>query len=230
MSLSVCGQCGTRYAVGLTTCPHCSSTEVADDSVGRIPIAVTVHCTAEYCEAYGKQRRVVLRRAVMGVVELPTLLCEVCGSHAAVRWPGEPRKEEDMPKITVHGGPTNAAAPIVTGGSWGDPPDETADQATVSETGPELVELPAGAVVSVDGVDQGHDELVETEGRPFKPLPEAVGGDTTEHVSESDYETWSYPELQAACKARGLAATGGGHACIKRLREHDEAAEVSTDG
>lgn len=234
MSLLVCGQCGTRYAVGLTACPHCSCTEVADDSVGRIPIAVTVHCPAEPCEVYGKQRRIVLRRAVMGVVELPTLLCEVCGSQVAVRWPGEVRKEQDMPKITVHGGPSNASVPIVTGGSWGDPQDEIAEPVsttkTVGESGPEVVELPEGAVVSAGGVDQGPGEVAESEGGPFKPLPEVVEGDTSEHVSEPDYDAWSFEDLKAACKARDLSAGGGVQACIARLREADADGEVSTDG
>lgn len=146
MSLSVCGQCGTRYAVGVARCPHCSSTEVAADEVGRVPTVVGVHCTNNDCPACGKQRRVVLQRVAMGVVGMPALLCEVCGCFVAVQWPGELKEDNDMPKITVHGGPSDADGPRVVGGGWSDNDQDAGGEhaVTVGETGPEPVALPEG--------------------------------------------------------------------------------------
>jgi hypothetical protein len=75
----------------------------------RLP-AVEVACTGPNCPAAGAgPRRVHLRPAAPGFVEMPVLLCTLCGRQARVvrPWP----MEEDMPKITVHGGPSNAALP-----------------------------------------------------------------------------------------------------------------------
>lgn len=134
-----------------------------------------------------------------------------------------------MAKITVHGGPSNAA---ITGATWGDPPDETAEPVTVGETGPELVELPAGAQVSAANDGQAPGELVEegqTEGSLSEPLPEAVEDDPVEHVSEPAYASWSFDELKAECKKRDLSAGGGAHACLTRLVEHDEAKAAAAE-
>lgn len=62
VSLWVCDDCTTRYAVGLAACPHCGS--------------------GDYRPAHEVDRD----------------------------GPADERTEDDMPKITVHGGPTNAAA------------------------------------------------------------------------------------------------------------------------
>lgn len=251
MSLTVCGQCGTRYAIGVDRCPHCSSTEVAPDGVGRVPVAVTVHCPADYCDAYGKQRRVVLRQVAMGIVEIPTLLCTACGSRAAVRWPGQLKEDNDMPKITVHGGPTNG--PAVVGGSWGDEqraaaPDENV--VMVGEHGLERVvsDGNGGIVAKRNGIPMTPEEFAAGEpagdplrpvvdesgepvvfsieddmlGGPSKPLPEAVEGDTTEHVSEPDYDTWTPKQLRAVLNERKLSTSGSREVLIARLRKNDQ--------
>lgn len=214
MSLQVCGQCGTRYAVGIAACPHCSSTELAAEDVGRVPTVVGVHCPNEDCAACGRQRRVVLQRAAMGVVALPVLLCEVCGCHVVIRWPGELKEDSDMPKITVHGGASGG--PQVVGGSWGDEQNTDApdkDFVMVGEQGTEVVHLPAGSVVS--GVED------ETLGGPSKPLPEAVEDDTTEHVSEPDYDGWTARRLRAALAERKLSTAGNREVLIARLNDAD---------
>lgn len=128
-----------------------------------------------------------------------------------------------MPKITVHGGPSNASDPAsgpVTVGERGpelwDPSKTLAENlATPPET--------SNVTVSVDGVDQGPGEVVEFEGAPsFEPLPEAVEGDTTEHVSEPDYEALSKTELQELLAARELPTSGTKAELVARLRAHDE--------
>lgn len=109
MALSVCEECGTRYAVGVPACPNCSSTmRVEDGTVGTVPVLVTTACTTRTCRYEGIRRQVALRLAALGVAELPTLVCVACGSHLPVTWPG-PAEGEKMPKITRHGGATNAA-------------------------------------------------------------------------------------------------------------------------
>lgn len=113
-----------------------------------------------------------------------------------------------MPKITVHGGPSNAAAdlPIVA-----------------DKTAPGPVSVPEAVVsVSVDEVDQGPGEVDETLGGDFKPLPEAVEDDTAEHVSEPDYENWTVKQLQAVLAERELPTSGTKTELVARLRTHNE--------
>lgn len=117
-----------------------------------------------------------------------------------------------MPKITVHGGPSNAS-------------DPASGPVTVGERKPEPVSLPedvAVVSVSVDGVDQGPGVVDETLGGGFEPLPEAVEGDTTEHVSEPDYESWTVKQLQAVLAKRELPTSGTKPELVTRLRTHDE--------
>lgn len=128
-----------------------------------------------------------------------------------------------MPKITRHGGPSIAGEQAVGAAATNEPDARPADDEPV----PELVELPEGAEVaianevqvSVDGVDQGPGEVDETLGGPFKPLPEAVEGELTEHVSEPDYEAWTTRQLRDVLADRGLPTAGLKPALIERLRE-----------
>lgn len=114
-----------------------------------------------------------------------------------------------MPKITVHGGPSNAAdEPQIVGASWS---DGAPDEASAVES----------MTVTVDGVDQGPPEFVETLGGPFEPLPEAVDGDTTEHVSVPDYEKWTVPQLREVLADRELPTAGLKPELIKRLQDAD---------
>lgn len=107
MSLPTCAGCSTRYAAGLERCPHCGSTE-REQARGSVLPAITAECRNEGCRAYGQPRQVMLRTVAVGVVEAPgALICTACWwqMHTA------PLRveEENMPKITVHGGPSNAA-------------------------------------------------------------------------------------------------------------------------
>jgi hypothetical protein len=234
MSLQVCGQCGTRYAIGVAACPHCSSTELAPDEVGRVPFGVSVSCTTDGCRAVGQSKRVPLRRVAMGVVELPTYVCEPCGHPLAVRWPGELRKETDMPKITVHGGASNAAAdppdkPVYVGEQGAEPWDPSksaaenlgAPDGSVSEHGTgEIVAVSSDVTVSTGGVDQGPGEVDEIRGGPFEPLPEVQeDGELAELVSKPDYEKWTVPQLKDALDQMGLSTAGLKPELVARLQE-----------
>ncbi len=126
-----------------------------------------------------------------------------------------------MPKITVHGGPSIAGVPIASARHS----DDTGEPVAVSEAAPEVVsplEVVAVEAVSVDGVDQEPGVAGETFGGDFKPLPEAVEGDTTEQVSEPDYESWTVKQLQAVLAERELPTSGTKTELITRLRTHDE--------
>ncbi len=147
--------------------------------------------------------------------------CGSCPTKYSVGAPacphcGSPEHYEEgsvMPKITVHGGPSNAS-------------DPASGPVTVGERRPEPVSLPEDAVVvsvSVDGVGQGPGEVVEFTGEPsFEPLPEVVEGDSTEQVSEPDYEAWTKTELQEELAKRELPTSGTKAELITRLRTHDE--------
>lgn len=115
-----------------------------------------------------------------------------------------------MPKITVHGGPSNAAVDL---------PSATATPDLDPESVPENA---AAVTVTADGVDQGPGEVDETLGGDFKPLPEAVEGDTTEQVSEPDYETWTVTQLREVLADRELPVSGTKSELIARLKAHDE--------
>lgn len=112
MSLLVCASCSTRYADGLEACPHCRSTERVKEGGGgsRLPY-LDVVCPTVGCRADVTVRRVYLRTAAPGVVEMPPCGCAVCGAPMAVvstwRTPPLMKEERDMPKVTVHGGASN---------------------------------------------------------------------------------------------------------------------------
>lgn len=111
MTVQVCGQCTTRMAVGLPACPNCGSNDLRAEAT-TLP-SIVVQCGNTGCAAFGRQARIVLRQAAPGFLEVPpTVLCRTCGYEAETvhGWPYDPTPEgNDMAKITVHGGPTNAA-------------------------------------------------------------------------------------------------------------------------
>jgi hypothetical protein len=108
-----CAACTTAYTVGAAKCPQCGSTERADQPGGAVLPSVTVACANDVCRYAGRQRRVHLRTAAPGVLEMPPLFCASCGfaMPTVAPWPpiNEP-EDNGMAKITVHGGPSNAAA------------------------------------------------------------------------------------------------------------------------
>ncbi|MFC8515484.1 SAP domain-containing protein [Streptomyces sp. NPDC057257] len=99
-----CAGCTTTYTVGAAKCPHCGSTERADEPGGSVLPSVTVACATDGCRFAGRERRVHLRTAAPGVLEMPPLICAGCGSHVLT-------SENTMAKITVHGGASNASLP-----------------------------------------------------------------------------------------------------------------------
>lgn len=92
--------------------------------------AIEVACTRPECPAEGKARRVMLRSAAAGVLEMPVaLLCVCCGDHMETVRMWEPPGsdgEGSMAKISAHGGPTDAnAGPGETGYMPSADPDVT---------------------------------------------------------------------------------------------------------
>ncbi|MGW6502961.1 hypothetical protein [Nonomuraea angiospora] len=77
----------------------------------RLPF-LDVTCPTAGCRAEGVVRRIHLPMIIPGVVEQPTYRCVPCGAVMLPvdAWPALAGTEENMPKITAHGGPSNAAA------------------------------------------------------------------------------------------------------------------------
>jgi hypothetical protein len=114
-----CAGCTTTYTVGAAKCPQCGSTDRVDGPGGSVLPTVTLACGNEVCRYAGRERRVYLRTAAPGVLELPPFVCAGCGliMPTVAPWPPVTElEEEDMAKITVHGGPSNAAADEPEGG------------------------------------------------------------------------------------------------------------------
>ena len=113
MATETCAECTTAYSVGAAKCPQCGSTQRAEKPGGAVLPSVTVACGNEACRYAGRERRVHLRTAAPGVVEVPRLACAGCGLDMPTVTPWPPvtaSEDEDMPKITLHGGASNAAA------------------------------------------------------------------------------------------------------------------------
>ncbi|MFD5697449.1 SAP domain-containing protein [Streptomyces lasiicapitis] len=114
-----------------------------------------------------------------------------------------------MPKITVHGGASDATLP--------EPEAEAVDAPAPA---PEA-EAPVAEPVVEDG-----GEVVESSGGSFKPLPELTGDvelDSVELVAEPDYEAWTVEQLKDQLDTRGLSKTGKKDDLVLRLLEDDEA-------
>lgn len=203
MSLRTCVGCSTRYAEGLDACPHCGGTEFEQEgavvSTKRLPLLVSVSCGE--CGRGPWQLRLPL--VVTGLVQIPSLFCASCGSQVQVPWPPV---EDDMPKITVHGGATNAreqaesspdalvSQPLV--GAEADQGHPTSTEVLVGEPGPELVDLPFGEQVLAESADE--------------PEPEP-----------DPYAGMSLAELREAADARGIASYGSKAQIADRLRADD---------
>lgn len=73
---------------------------------------IRVTCAGDGCRYEGQKRDVPLQPAGIGLVAVPDLRCAGCGTvpETVSVWPSTPEQEnDDMPKITVHGGATIAA-------------------------------------------------------------------------------------------------------------------------
>lgn len=108
MSVWACGECGAHYAVGAPRCPQCKTNKPITEQPSNPLASLTVAClpAESGCRYGGVVRRVMLPQIVPGVIDMPDLRCAGCGRQMT----SVPKEEpQDMPKITVHGGPTNAA-------------------------------------------------------------------------------------------------------------------------
>ncbi len=119
-----------------------------------------------------------------------------------------------MPKITAHGGPTNARAdetsPVVPAsepliGAEAGQGHSNSSEVLVDESGPELA-----AESTEPTLDEVQDETVEEE---------ASEGDSEEAV---DYDAMSLAELKAVAEDKGVATYGTKAQIAQRLREADE--------
>lgn len=203
MSLQTCVACSTRYADGLDACPHCGSTEYAVEGVAvsrRLPSFVTVSC-----DGCGRGPWTVrLSGPLPGLIALPALFCASCGSQVQCPWPPV---EDSMPKITTHGGATNArdtdpspdveaSEPLVGAeADQGRPtPDEVQD-----ETTPEV------------------DEVQEVD----EPEADSEADDADEEPDVDPYAGMTLAELRDAADKRGVPSYGSKAQITERLREAD---------
>lgn len=198
-NLLTCADCTTQYALELTSCPHCGSKEFVSEkgaAAKRLPLFVTVRCVC------GRGPWTVrLEAKTSGLLELPTLACASCGSRVPVTWP--PEEEPMSPKITVHGGATNARDTDVS-------PAVDASQPLVAAEG-----------------DQGRptpeEPVAETESVQDETAPEAddVQSETAEEETGDGYEGMTLAELRALATERDLPSYGTKAQLTERLREAD---------
>ncbi|GAA4924519.1 DNA-directed RNA polymerase subunit RPC12/RpoP [Nonomuraea thailandensis] len=180
MAMLVCSDCSTRYAQDLETCPHCGGRERVEEGStqgSRLPF-LDVTCPTAGCRAEDVVRRIHQPMIVPGVVERPTYVCVSCGAVMlpVAGWPGLAGMEENMPKITRHGGPTNAAADREEESAGRPPANDPAIEPPEREhqlNGPsEGIEVPADGTESPEITGDGSGEAlppVEQEGDEPSP-------------------------------------------------------------
>lgn len=82
-----------------------------------------------------------------------------------------------------------------------------------------------GGATNADQPDNEVSEVV-----PADTATRAEDSDTaSDPASNRDYESWSYRDLQAEAKNRGLSASGSQEDLVLRLLEHDERATADGD-
>lgn len=192
MSVQSCVACSTQYAIGLDACPHCGSTEYEREGVvvsRRLPAFASVSC-----DCGRGPWNIRLSGPLPGLIALPSLFCASCGSQVQVPWPPV---EDSMPKITVHGGATNARE---------------------AESSPDAV---ASTPLAGAEADQGHPTPVEA---PVEtPVEPAAELDEVQESTESGdaYAGMTLAELRSAADAQGVASYGTKAQITERLREAD---------
>ncbi|GGU13238.1 hypothetical protein [Streptomyces violascens] len=174
MTLVTCDPCTARYPDDVGACPNCGST--AQQGAGAAVPSVTVVCRTEYCPARGVERRLMLRAAAPGVLERPAPLCASC----LLPMP-ELTEDHDMPKITVHGGPTVDTPTSAEGGEESSPGSSSSTSSEKASSSPKTSEPAAPLPVR------------KTASRSKKARTDAssaasTDGDQTEDTSESDDE------------------------------------------
>lgn len=195
-NLRICADCSTQYSVDLMACPHCGSSDFVSEEGAvseRLPLFVTLTCTG--C---GRGPWTVrLTPVTSGLIELPTLGCASCGSRVPITWP--PLEEPMSPKITVHGGATNARDADVS------------PAADASE--------PRAAAESSLGLIQSDEvELVQDETSPEVD-------EVQDEMVSVDYDSMTLAELREAAGARSLPSYGTKSQLIERLKDADAASD-----
>lgn len=176
MALLVCSGCSTRYAPGVGRCPHCGLGGGAEEGNGsRLPF-LDVVCPTSGCRAEGVVRRIHMPMIVPGVVEQPTYVCMPCSGVMlpVLGWPSPVGGMEgtDMPKITRHGGPSNATERKHPGtGTPTEPVEMPADGTGHEPTGDGSGEAPPPAAEA--------EEQVKKPKRRTSKTPAADGADTS---------------------------------------------------
>lgn len=185
-----CVACSTQYAIGLDACPHCGSTECEVEGAvvaRRFPSFVTITCP----ECGRGPWTVRLSSVTSGLIDLPTLACASCGSRVPVTWP--PEEEPMSPKITAHGGATNAREADVS-------PAVAASEPQVAAEGD------LGRQTSED-LDTVQDSTV--------PEPDEVQDEN----KLPDYDGMTLAELRSAADSCNLPTYGTKAQLIERLRD-----------
>ena len=185
-----CADCTTQYALDLAACPHCGSSNYTEDGnmLKRLPMFVTVSCP----ECGRGPWTVRLTSAHSGLVDIPTLACASCGSRVPVTWPP---KEEDMPKITLDGGPSNAREEDVSPVSDASQPQDVAEDVLGRQT--------------------------SDEPEPAQDPEDVPVVDADEPDEDTDYEGMTLAELREAAGSRDLPTYGSKAQLAERLREAD---------
>lgn len=107
MSAQVCRNCTAAYSIGAPRCPQCGANTPLPADGGPDGPSVRVRCPGRECPQYGVERVVPLRLAAPGVVERPPLHCAACDRKVETVQDDE-KGDDGMPKITVHGGASDA--------------------------------------------------------------------------------------------------------------------------
>lgn len=173
MSAQICADCTAAYSVGAPQCPQCGANNPRTDIDRPAGPAVTVRCPGRECPAFGVKRTVPLRRVAPGVVERPPLHCVECDRALETVTDEE---DQDVPKITVHGGPsTDTASEQPEGGEQSSPDGGTSSTSSEKEpTSPETSENEAPSRARTTGnrskrARTGSSTARGTDGAPTAP-------------------------------------------------------------
>jgi hypothetical protein len=144
MSAIVCRSCTAAYSIGAPKCPQCGTPAPASERTGAEAPVVTMACLNQGCSGHDVQRRVPLRVPTPGVLERPTLLCATCWLPLAEVADDPQEKEDEVPKVTVHNGPSiegveETGVQLANGDHAvvGEPADETDEGGEQSSPTPE---------------------------------------------------------------------------------------------
>lgn len=211
-NLRTCADCSTQYAIDVPACPHCGSSNTVEEGGAthrRLPLFVTVRCDC------GRGPWTVRLGSVMpGLIQLPTLACASCGRPVSFTWP--PEEEPMSPKITVHGGATNA---------------RDADVSPAVDASKPLVGAEADQGLPTSEQEVSADEAVG------EALPEVsadlYGEDATSLDSDEPptdpYAGMTLAELRAEADRREIPSYGTKAQITERLKEADAGSEPESE-